>query len=50
MAKFKRLSRALAHNHFGQKSRDSQSPHAQNVLVPKKVITALQAAQLLPTD
>jgi hypothetical protein len=30
---------------------DGQPPLAQNiVLVPKKVIAALQAAQLLPTD
>jgi hypothetical protein len=35
-----------------QRHHDSKPPDAQNVvvLVPKKVITALQAAQLLPTD
>ena len=34
----------------GQESQDSQSPHTQNMRVLKKVIAALQAAQLLPTD
>jgi hypothetical protein len=34
-----------------ERSRDAEASRAQNVmLVPKEVIEALQAAQLLPTD
>ena len=34
-----------------QKPQDGQPAHAQNVVpLPKKVLAALQAAQLLPTD